>query len=331
MVVTSQVMAERSARAESSRLPEPEPHLVAPGIISSATDDESFAVMPDGQRAYLARVGAILVTHRSRKTWSVPEVASFSGRWRDTEPTIAPDGSFLVFASNRPISDGGAPLDGHWDNTDLPGLGGNLWKMNRTATGWSAPVRLPDTVNRGSSTSVFSPAISKDGSLYFMDQVEGKFRIFRSQFRDGSYATAEALPFTAGDWEGNDPAVAPDESFLIFSSRHAPARQNDLVIIFRDGGKWGAPVNLGERLNSPDMDVEPRLGPDGHTLYFASDRTVAPRFPRTAAQAKLDLAAGAAWNNGTKNIWQVDLSPWISAHRSKAKPTGGVGTEGRGK
>jgi hypothetical protein len=32
--------------------------------------------------------------------------------------------------------------------------------------GWSAPWRLPDDINSGSST--FAPAITRDGSLFFM-------------------------------------------------------------------------------------------------------------------------------------------------------------------
>ncbi|MEO7734454.1 MAG: hypothetical protein ABIY55_26095 [Kofleriaceae bacterium] len=303
------------AGAEPARAPDAGPRLYAPGTISSAADEESFVIMPDAQSAYVVRFGTILVTRRAGASWSAPQIAPFSGTWHDVEPAIAPDGSFLVFASSRPIVEGGAQLDGHWSNDDLRGQGGNLWKVTRTATGWSAPVWLPAAVNRGGSTSIFCPAIARDGSLYFLDQVGGKARLFRSQLRNGSYEVAEPMPFTAGDWGGNDPAVAPDESFLVFSSRRPPARENDLFIVFRDAGQWGTPVHLGERINSRSMDVEPRLGPDGHTLYFASDRTLASTFPRTRAQAQLDLAAGMAWSNGLKNIWEVDLAPWLAAHK----------------
>jgi hypothetical protein len=303
------------AGAQPSRVPDVRPHLYAPGVISSAADEESFVIAPDGRGAYLVRSGTILVTHREAAGWSAPQIASFSGTWRDVEPAIAPDGSFLVFASSRPIVDGGAQLDGHWSNEVYRGQGGNLWRVTRTATGWSAPVRLPPAVNRGDSTSIFCPAIARDGSLYFLDQVGGKARLFRSQLRNGAYEVAEPMPFTTGDEGGNDPTVAPDESFLVFSSRRPPARENDLFIVFHDDGQWGTPVHLGEIINSQYTDVEPRLGPDGHTLYFASDRTLAPAYPRTRAQAQLDLAAGMAWSNGAKNIWEVDLAPWLAAHK----------------
>ena len=79
---------------------------------------------------------------------------------------MAPDGSYLIFASNRPATDGGAPLDGNYGGAVRPGRGGNLWRVDRRGGGWSKPVRLPEAVN--ANTSVFSPSVVADGSLYFM-------------------------------------------------------------------------------------------------------------------------------------------------------------------
>src|SRR5262249_14783578 len=58
---------------------------------------------------------------------------------------------------------------------------------------------------------------------------------------------------------------------------------------------------------------EARLGPDGRTLCYASDRTLPQRFPRTRAQAEADQARAAAWDNGSQNIWCVSLAPWLDA------------------
>ena len=84
----------------------------------------------------------------------------------DLEPAMAPDGTFLVFASNRPAMPGGPALDGNYEGHSQPGRGGNLWRVDRTADGWAPPRRLPDAINAGAS--VYAPAVAADGSVYFM-------------------------------------------------------------------------------------------------------------------------------------------------------------------
>ncbi|WP_431216111.1 hypothetical protein ACQ86N_16615 [Puia sp. P3] len=88
------------------------------------------------------------------------------------------------------------------------------------------PYRLPDIINGGSS--IFSPAIAADGSLYFMRPLAdtGRFHIYRAAWRDGRYAAPELVAFSApGSFGDVDPAVAPDESFLVLvrTDRWPPA------------------------------------------------------------------------------------------------------------
>ena len=94
----------------------PKPTVFAPGVISSVGDEGSAAFMPDGSAVYFSRsVGehyAIMVSHRQGNGWSAPQNAPFSGHWLDTDVAMSPDGSFLVFGSNRPADGKGAPMDG---------------------------------------------------------------------------------------------------------------------------------------------------------------------------------------------------------------------------
>lgn len=211
----------------------------------------------------------------------------------------------MVFISNRPATAGGSALQGTYNGKVQHG--GNMWRMERRGRGWSDPVRLPDTINR--SPTIFAPAIVADGSICFMDifgEQKPRFRLYRSQFRNGTYETAEPLPFSAGTSTDVDPAVAPDESFMVFGSGRPPAAGMDLFLIRREGGQWGAPVHLGE-LNSPGSDAEPRFSRDLQTLYFSSERTVPVEYPRSLAQARRDLERIQAWDNGQYNIWFVSL------------------------
>jgi hypothetical protein len=297
------------------------PRLFAAGVISGAADDLSPAFMPDGKTVFFTRGNAsgsaIMVSHLSDGHWSAPVIAPFSGKWNDLETAMAPDGSFLVFASNRPATDGGAALDGNWGGKSYPGRGGNLWRVDRAGAGWGEPRRLPDAINSTSST--WSPSISSDGSIYFMrrDGSAGEFHLFRSQYRGGTYLPAVSIGVGSDTTNDVDPAVAPDESFLVYSSRNAERHDpNRLRIVFRTKDGWGAPVDLGDEVNEKGSNIEARLGPDHLTLYFSTNTVPPATFPRTSEQAQRAIAEMQVWANGSENIWYVSLRPWVEKARN---------------
>jgi Tol biopolymer transport system component len=286
----------------------PAPNVWQPGVISTSLHDAAPAFTPDGRTVFFSRsvgggppVPAIYVSHRVGGRWTAPEVAPFSGRYSDMEPYLAPDGSYMIFVSNRPADAGGKVLDGFYNRAAQPGSGGQLWRVDRTDAGWSPPRRLPNLINSG--TSIFAPAIAADGSLYFMkpNAETGRFQLFRAQAEGETYREPEPLPFSDGSVTTVDPAVAPDESFIVFGAGFKPAKALDMFVAFkRPDGRWGKPVHLGEALNAPGSDAEARLSPDGRTLYFSSERVsaAAPQDPE-------------GWNNGKYNIWEAPLRPDI--------------------
>lgn len=300
--------------------PMPTPTLFAPSVISGPANDDAATFARDGKTVYFFRSNGddydIMVSHLDGTHWSQPKIASFSGHWRDLEPAMAPDGSYLIFASSRPIDGSHKRPDGHWGGHVHPGRGGNLWRVNRQGDGWSKPVRLPLIVNRVDST--FSPAIAADGSLYFMAATGpgGHFQLYCAHFEDGKYRAPTLLPFSAGKYGGVDPAVAPDQSFIVFASNRppTPARNSYAFIAFRDNGRWGKPVSLGPAVNSLGPIDELRLGPDGHTLYLSSGHVVPPVYPKSAVSSAAGLRRMQSWNNGNDNIWTIDLTPWLRAH-----------------
>lgn len=229
-----------------------------------------------------------------------------SGQYSDLQPAVAPDGSHLVFASFRPsgpTAPGVAPV-----KTE------GLWRVDRKGTRWGEPARLPATVNL--SSRVFKPSIAADGSLYFMamDPAKQKFRLYRSQWRDGSYQPAVPLPFSDGSASDVDPEIAPDESFLLFSSAgRRPGNDNEhLFIVPRTVSGWGqvTPIRYSGDEQAVD-DGEAHLGTDRTTLYFNSGRVVARGGPRTRAEASRDLERLNLWDNGNTNVWTLSLAPWL--------------------
>jgi hypothetical protein len=212
---------------------------------------------------------------------------------------MAPDGSFLVFTSTRPVPG----LDQHV---------AHLWRVARTANGWGEPTHLPDTVNIG--PRIFKPSVAGDGSIYLMSIGPNRtFRIFVSHFANGAYQQAQPLPFSTETTKDVDPEIAPDQSFLIFSSsgRKTGDDKEHLYIVRKSGDSWGdvQPLRFaGDDDNGGSNDNEGDLSPDGKTLYFTSDRTIAEHFPRTREQAQTDLQQIEQWNNGNGNVWTLDLT-----------------------
>jgi hypothetical protein len=103
---------------------------------------------------------------------------------------------------------------------------------------WSAPVNLGLPVNH--TTADFFPFVSKDGlSLYF---------------------TISTCPTTSGT---GICYADPDASggFDIYVAQWDNLNE-----------QWDTPHNLGPTINTPANDLAPSLSPDGHVMYFASDR-----------------------------------------------------------
>ena len=136
------------------------PILFAPGVISTGDIEFAPAFEPDMKTVYFVkgspgakRVMWILVSRLRDGKWSTPEIAPFSGQYSDIDPTVSPDGRKLFFASNRP-SEGTAP------RKDF-----DIWVVEKTEGGWSAPRNLGAPVNSAGSETTTS--VTSDGTLYF--------------------------------------------------------------------------------------------------------------------------------------------------------------------
>lgn len=310
------VLAVLSATLSGAGAPQAaEVRIFAPGVGSSLAGGMDPVFEPECGGFYFVRSNSedavILYSHRAGKNWNAPQLASFSGVWRDIEPSLAPDGKYLIFASNRPVLPGQTALDGSYKGAPPQG-GGNLWKVTRVAGKWSEPQRLPDLIN--SSDSVFSPSIAGDGSLYFMKPdaaAGGVFHLYRSQWRDGAYLEPQRLSFSAGEKGDFDPAVAADESYLVFSSMRPPAEpgKTALFLVVKQGNDWGEPIPLADKLGTGVFGIEAKLSPEGRTLYFSNNHVEPVSYPKSLTAARDSRQAMETWNGPQRKIWQVDLAP----------------------
>jgi hypothetical protein len=258
------------------------------GIINQDSDDTP-AFTPDGKTVFFDRSEGqrktIMVSHRVKGRWLTPQPASFSGRWFDQDPVVAPDGSYLLFNSDRPITSDGQPLVQNYF-AGGPGPGSNVWRVDRKGDGWSEPVWLDAAIN--SDVFIDFASVAADETIYFMrwDKDQKSMHFWRSQYDKGKYLGPELV--TLGDPKESlhDPAVAPDQSFIVFDSGKVKGGLGRLYISFRDGDHWGRPIDLGDKLNE-DLPWGAHLGHDGHTLYFT----------------------------GKSGIQRFSLMPWLDAHR----------------
>ncbi len=228
---------------------------LVPGLQACTT----FA--PDGKTVYFITVrGEKKITTIMRAFlrdghWTGAEIAPFSGQFSDGDPAMAPDGSRLFFWSRRPAV--GKPTEGWWPD---------LWYVQRAGDSWSEPRRVSGTLRTG------GPAVAADGTLYFFrvtDDKGARTRLVRARPADG-YGTKEDLPETVNATYGAfDPAIAPDQSFIILSSKRPDSiGESDLYISYRQKDGWSEPRNLGPKVNSKSGEFCPALSPDGKYLYF---------------------------------------------------------------
>ena len=293
------------------------PERIGDGVISTIDDESGFVLAPDGASAYFVKRSpttntpprsVICVTHRSGTRWSEPEIASFSGQYVDFGVAMSIDGRRLVFSSDRPNP---SQTTGQDANVDL-------WSVEWTGDAWNEPQNLGAPINTAANDAY--PSLAADGTLYFASGRpggKGSADIYRARFVDGHYAEPENVGDINGAGYESQPAVAPDQSFIVFTSSGrddtlagggAPYSRTDLYVAFRNGSGWSAPRNLGGGINTPANELTPSVSADARWLYFASDRSFAevPMPRRLSTRDYLAKLHGIA--NGWGNIYRVPIA-----------------------
>ena len=240
--------------------------LFAPEIIRHLAHS-SPTFTPDGKEIFWSTVSennkprTIYHIKYENNNWSAPKVAPFSGNYHDDHPFISYDGQKLYFASKRPKI-----LNGPQEN--------DIWISDRTDQGWGEPKPIDKLIG------FWTPSVTRTGTIYFLDIIEefeakgfiNRAGIFRSELINGEYSAPEFLSekINKKDSQNWCPFIAPDESYLIFSSdREGGFGSGDLYICFRDeNNEWKKPINMGESINTAKQERFPGVSPDGKYLFF---------------------------------------------------------------
>lgn len=291
--------------------PGKKPQLFSPNIISTHRNERDYTQNPSGNTILYSLVlpaqnlSVIMYQYFDGFFWSEPEVARFSGQYKDLEPAFSPDGNKLFFVSKRPVAK-------TYDEKDY-----DIWYIDVSANGWSNPTNLGSPVNTASDE--YFPTIAENGNLYFTASYEdsfGKEDIYFSRFENGSYTTPENL----GDSINTDlfefnSFIAPDESYLIFSSfgREDETGGGDLYIAYRNtDGSWSKAQNMGKQINSDKMDYCPFVSHDEKYFFFTSQRESYIFTNRKRKQLSDVVQLSNSIENGLGNIYwmEFDKDAW---------------------
>jgi len=256
----------------SQKAPVSQAEVFLDGIISTKDSPEMCAAFTaDGREFYYNALKngrwAIFVTRMLDDRWTKPQPLPFTSEYTDRDFTISPDGSRIYFGSNRPRKPGERPqqlLDIFVTE-----------RLNRNQ--WSQPKVVGFPVSTDANENY--PSAARSGNLYFFSKRDdgiGKCDIYVSRFKNGRYQPAEclgpAVNSAKNDW---DAFIAPDESYIIFSSqnRDDTIGGQDLYISYRtSGGSWTKAKNMGPRINSKSGEICPSVSLNGRFFFFTSRR-----------------------------------------------------------
>lgn len=223
--------------------------LFAPEIVSTCKQHSSAYFSPDGNEVYFSRMlplpHVIMCMKVENGIWTKPHVAV-----EGLTPFLSPDGNKLYFSRD-------------WA----------LWVAEKEGNGWSGAINLGNVINFQKRQD--GPSVTSDGTLYFCSMYGDQDGIYRAELRNGLYAGREKLGsgINSGSPDGL-PYIAPDESYLIFTSfRSESIGMSDLFISFRlNDGTWTTPKNMGPKINTDAKEGYPFVTVDGRYFFFYSTR-----------------------------------------------------------
>ncbi|MFC2139811.1 TolB family protein [Bacteroidota bacterium] len=284
------------------------PQLFAPGIVSTGANELNICFSPAGDEMFYFVTGPafepriILSSRIENGIWTQPAELPFYDKDRtDSYPFITPDGKKIFFNSSRPY-EGMPETTGHHRHSEI-------WFVEKNISSWGQPQKI-DFGGEYRGIGTF-PSVSSSGNIYFNATFDRNVSdIYYSKYENGIYSTPERLSDAVNsDARDFHPYIAPDESYLIFDSQRAEDSfgRQDIFISFRDDdGNWTKAVNIGDKVNTPNLELRPYVTFDGKYLFFISMRPIVHEYP---SQAMNNIEVGQLINspgNGLQDVYWID-------------------------
>lgn len=190
-------------------------------------------------------------------------------------PAITADGQTLLFT--RQMMGRGA-FEGQEDFYTAHPTGPRTWGNVRALMGINTPSNEGAPALQGDGQRLIFTACSTVENGYGARTGKGSCDLFESVWdaEKGTFTLGQNLgaPNT-GAWE-SQPSLSADGQTLLFvrarrATRDAPAQQDIFQSERLPDGTWSIAVPLPGPINTPGIEGNPVLHPDGKTLYFVSD------------------------------------------------------------
>lgn len=132
----------------------------------------------------------------------------------------------------------------------------------------------PVTISSDGNTMYFSSDSFREG-LFEKDKVNklklGKNNLYVATKSGDSWNNIKPLPFNSKDYSLSNPSLSRDGKTLYFSSNMPGSLGGvDIWKVSVNGDTYGAPENLGNKVNTEGNESFPFIADDNSTLYFAS-------------------------------------------------------------
>ena len=289
------------------------PALFAPGIVSTMDRETGITFSPDGKTVYFSKWSSdfrkVFICESKYKNgkWQKPTIATFSGRYRDQQPFISPDGKKLFFISNRPVME-----------KDTVPFRVDIWYVEKIkGNKWGNAKWLGYPVNRARYIH-YSPSVAANGNIYFSAQRAGdtvrKTQIYYCEFINGNYntpVTMEEKTINTSS-EENHVYISPDENLMFFTSNSRPGGfgGEDILITTRKNNQWQAARFLDTLINTKEQEYLPSISPDGKYFFFSAikQKTLAWEDKTYNYSEFIKMLRGPM--NGQTDIYQVELK-WV--------------------
>jgi outer membrane protein OmpA-like peptidoglycan-associated protein len=187
--------------------------------------------------------------------------------YREYAPIVSADESVMIFTTRRPENSKGA-VDEEGQYFE------DIFITHRVNGEWTAPKPISLSINTIEHDA--SVGLSPVGDEMFLYKVDNGGDIYFCKLNtDGTWSKPKPMEgeVNSKSYE-NSMTISSDGNKIFFTSdRPVEGAQGDLDIymcVKQPNGKWGKPVSLGPKVNTPYAEEAVFLDFDDHTLYFSS-------------------------------------------------------------
>jgi len=245
--------------------------VFAPGIISTENREFYISFSRDNKLCIFCRdMGGtnLLYSIQTSDGWSEAKPVPFYKKGFDGYFIMSPEKKRVYFSSKRSLDNKIIKLKNH-----------KLWYMDFTEGKWEKP--KPVDFLREKEIYIGHSTFTNNGSIYFYDagvvNNDDQADIYTAEMQDGKLGTVKRLSSLINTkYNECDPLIDPQERFIIYAVKNNPECYGDfdLFISFKkEDGSWTKGINMGEKINTKEREIHPRITPDGKCIFFSSNRS----------------------------------------------------------